>query len=98
MAPALTVIGKDLNITDEETQMSLSIFVLAFAFGPIFLAPLSEVFGRKKVWMSSGCWYILWNTVCGFANSNVVMIVARVMAGFGASVEFAVSMLLFLYS
>jgi MFS family permease len=91
MAPALAEIGGDLAIGDEQTQMSLSIFVLSFAFGPIFLAPLSEVFGRKKVWMSSGCWYILWNTVCGFAGSNALMIVARAMAGFGASAEFAVS-------
>jgi MFS family permease len=98
MAPALSVIGKDLHIGDEQTQMSLSIFVLAFAFGPIFLAPLSEIIGRKKVWISSGCWYIIWNTVCGFANSNAVMIFARVMAGFGASAEYAVSMLLFLHS
>ncbi len=94
MAPALSVIGRDLNIGDEQTQMSLSIFVLAFAFGPIFLAPLSEVFGRKKVWMTSGCWYIIWNTVCGFANSNAVMIVGRLMAGFGGSAEFAVSTIL----
>lgn len=98
MAPALSVIGEDLNIGVEQTQMALSIFVLAFAFGPIFLAPLSETFGRKKIWMSSGCWYIVWNTVCGFANSSAVMIVARAMSGFGASAEYAVSVLWFLHS
>lgn len=91
IAPALSVIGEDLAIGDEEAQISLSIFVLSFAFGPIFLAPLSEVFGRKPVWLLSGCWYIIWNTVCGFANNNTLMIIARLMAGIGASAEFAVS-------
>lgn len=93
MAPALASIGDDLRLSDEATQMTMSIFVLSFAFGPIILAPLSEVFGRRPVWLISGCNYILWNTLCGFAKSNAVMIVGRLMAGIGASAEFAVSLL-----
>lgn len=40
IAPTLFIISKDLGITsDEETQLSLSSFVLAFAVGPWFLGP-----------------------------------------------------------
>jgi len=90
MAPALGQISRDLHTTDSTTQMTLSIYVLSFAFGPMVLAPMTEVFGRKPVWLVSGCFYILWNTVCGFSHSNGLMIASRFFAGLGASAEFAV--------
>ncbi|MCJ1290234.1 hypothetical protein MMC34_001770 [Xylographa carneopallida] len=91
MAPALPQIGSDLNIGDATTQMTLSIFVLSFAFGPMVLAPLAEIYGRRRVWLLSSIWYIIWNTVCGFARTNGLMIAGRFFAGLGASVEFAVA-------
>lgn len=59
MAPALGQISTDLHTTMSATQMTLSIYVLSFAFGPMVLAPLTEVSGRKLVWLVSGCFYIL---------------------------------------
>ena len=90
MAPSLGQISKDLDATESTTQMTLSIYVLSFAFGPMVLAPMTEVFGRKPVWLVSGCFYILWNTVCGFSHSNSLMIASRFLSGLGASAEYAV--------
>lgn len=91
LAPALPAIAQDLNTGEEETQIFLSIFVLAFAFGPMVLAPLAEVFGRRPVWIVMSCFYILWNTVAGFSKTPGLMIASRVLSGFGGSAEFAVS-------
>ncbi|KAH9985518.1 MFS general substrate transporter [Xylariaceae sp. FL0662B] len=91
LAPALPAIAKDLHTGDEETQIFLSIFVLAFAFGPMVLAPLAEVFGRRPVWIISSCFYILWNTVAGFSQTPGLMVASRVLSGIGASAEFAIS-------
>lgn len=97
MAPALPSISEDLPISEAEVQMALSIFVLAFAVGPMVMAPLSEVYGRRPIWIWGSIWYMTWNTACGFARNKSLMIVARMLAGFGASGEFAVSLpLLFL--
>jgi MFS family permease len=90
MAPALSAIGADLGLGSAAAQLTLSIFVLAFAFGPLVLAPLSEIYGRKPVWLLSSLWYVIWNTICGFAYNNALMIGARFLAGLGASAEFAV--------
>ncbi|KAI0148034.1 MFS general substrate transporter [Hypoxylon sp. NC0597] len=90
MAPALPDISRDLHTDDATTQMTLSIFVLSYAFGPMVLAPMTEVFGRKPVWILSCCFYILWNTVCGFSHTNSVMIASRFFAGLGGSVQYAV--------
>ncbi|KAI1806575.1 MFS general substrate transporter [Daldinia bambusicola] len=91
LAPALKSIAADLQTDEEETQIFLSIFVLAFAFGPMVLSPLAEVFGRRPVWMLSSCFYILWNTVAGFSQTPGLLIASRILSGIGASAEFAVS-------
>ncbi|RAK99933.1 major facilitator superfamily transporter [Aspergillus ibericus CBS 121593] len=91
LAPALPSIGKDLKISGSEANMAVSIFVLAFAFGPMVLAPLAEVFGRRNVFLVCSAWYVVWNTVCGFAKTKGVLLAARIMSGLGASAEFAVT-------
>ena len=85
LAPALGTIARDLHVTQERANMALSIFVLAFAFGPMVLAPMAEVFGRRKVWLTAGLWYTAWSVVCGFANSDGLLVTARLMAGLGSS-------------
>jgi hypothetical protein len=90
LAPALDAISESLGSSAERTNMMLSIFVLSFAFGPIILAPITEIVGRRPVWLFCSAWYIIWNTVCGFANSSGLMLAARLLAGLGGSVEFAV--------
>jgi hypothetical protein len=43
VAPALSAMNADLHITSEiESALVLSIFVLAYAVGPLFLGPFSE--------------------------------------------------------
>lgn len=91
LAPALGDIGHDLNITESEANMVVSIFVLAFAFGPMALAPLAEVFGRRWVWILASTWYVLWNTVCGFSHTRGLMLAGRILSGLGASAEYAIS-------
>ncbi|KAI0106891.1 MFS general substrate transporter [Daldinia grandis] len=91
LAPALKSIAADLETDEEEAQIFLSIFVLAFAFGPMVLSPLAEVFGRRPVWMLSSCFYILWNTVAGFSQTPGLLIASRILSGVGASAEFAIS-------
>jgi MFS family permease len=50
IAPAAAAIDKDLNVhTTIESELIFSIFLLAFAIGPLFLAPASEVWGRVIV-------------------------------------------------
>lgn len=90
IAPALFIISKDLGITsDEEKQLSLSSFVLAFAVAPLVLGSLSEIYGRKWILQSSNLWFLLWNILCGFlgprARSSLdgfclVVVQARFMA------------------
>ena len=90
LAPALGKIAHDLHISQDKANMTLSIFVLAFAFGPMVLAPMAEVFGRRNVWLLTSSWYAVWNMACGFAHSDGLLLAARILAGLGSSAEFAI--------
>jgi len=91
MAPALSTIASELNMSSTEAAMALSIYLLATAFGPLVIGPLSEVYGRKRVLHASNVWFLVWNIVCGFATTKEVLIASRFMAGFGASSIYALA-------
>lgn len=91
MAPALTTIAVELHMSHIESVMALSIYLLATAFGPLVIGPLSEVYGREKILHASNIWFLIWNVVCGFANTKEVLIAARFLAGFGASSIYALA-------
>lgn len=91
IAPALPDISHDLEVDEVTVGLMLSVFLLAFAVGPLLLAPFSEVFGRKPVWLAAGAFYSLWSVVGGFAPNAGTLVAARLLSGIGASVDFVVS-------
>ncbi|KAL4995514.1 major facilitator superfamily domain-containing protein [Aspergillus recurvatus] len=91
MAPALSLISNELDMSSTESAMALSIYLLATAIGPLLIGPLSEVYGRKPILHGSNIWFLAWNLVCGFANSKELLIAARFLAGFGASAIYALA-------
>ena len=91
MAPALTSIAKEFNITNEvESQLVLSVFVLAYAVGPLFLGPLSEIYGRVPVLQLANLIYLVFNIACGACQSKGQMIAFRFLSGIGGSAPLAV--------
>ncbi|KAJ5101388.1 hypothetical protein NUU61_003610 [Penicillium alfredii] len=92
VAPALQTITADFNIQNEVvSQLTLSIFVLAYAVGPLFLGPLSEIYGRVIVLQLANLFYLVFNIGCGVSQTAVQMIVCRFFAGLGGSAPLAVS-------
>ena len=90
IAPSLDDIGQDFGIESEsEKSLCLSILVLGFAFGPLVLAPLSELHGRSIVLQISNAFFILFNAVCGFSRSEAQLITFRLFAGIAGSAPFA---------
>ncbi|KAF7947838.1 hypothetical protein EAE96_008915 [Botrytis aclada] len=90
VAPALTSISSDLHIENSiEQSLVLSIFVLAYAIGPLFLGPLSEMFGRVIVVQLSNLVYLFFNLGCGLAQTKEQLIAFRFLAGLGGSAPLA---------
>lgn len=91
IAPSLDVIGDEFNIESEiEKAFVMSIFLLAYAIGPFVLGPLSEIFGRVVILQASNLLYLVFNTVCGFAQTKQQMLAFRFLSGLGGSAPQAV--------
>jgi multidrug resistance protein len=90
VAPALTAIASEFHITNEvELSLTLSIFVLAYAIGPLFLGPLSEMYGRVIVLQTSNLLYLFFNLGCGLAQTKGQLIAFRFFSGLGGSAPLA---------
>jgi hypothetical protein len=91
IAPALDDLAKSLGMHKEiETYLSLSIFILAYAIGPIFFGPASELYGRVRLLQFSNVWYLAWNLGCGFAKTKAQLFAFRFLAGIGGSAPLAI--------
>ncbi|KAF2150199.1 MFS general substrate transporter [Myriangium duriaei CBS 260.36] len=85
IAPAAQAIKHDLHVGSTfESELIFSIFLLAFVFGPIFLAPLSEMYGRVIVLQIANIWFLIFTLACGFAKTTGQMLAFRFLSGLGA--------------
>ncbi|KAI0650616.1 multidrug resistance protein 4 [Trametes meyenii] len=92
MAPALPDIAAHYGIAPtNETEIAalLSIFLLTFAIGPLFLAPLSEIYGRTWVMHIGNLLYIAFNFGCAYAPAVGSFMGFRILAGFAGSASIA---------
>ncbi|KAI0654246.1 MFS polyamine transporter [Cubamyces menziesii] len=90
VAPAASQIAQAFNIHHSfEGNLTISIFVLAYAFGPLILGPLSELFGRARVLQAANFFFFVWNLACGFAQNEAELMVFRFLSGFGGSAPLA---------
>ena len=58
-----------------------TVFLLGYAFGPIAIAPLSEIYGRALLYKSCMFLFIVFNVACAVADSLGSLIVFRLLAG-----------------
>lgn len=85
-SPATTAISKDFGITNPTIQaLTVSIMLLAFALGPLIIAPLSESdkIGRRVI-LNASIWILMvFNIGCGFTKSTAQLCVLRFLGGLG---------------
>jgi len=90
MAPGLSEIRARYGIESETVlAMTLSIFLVGFGVGPLILAPLSEMYGRKWVLHIGNLFGIVFNLCCAFAPSTTALLVFRFLTGLSGSAPVA---------
>ncbi|OAA69017.1 MFS multidrug transporter [Cordyceps fumosorosea ARSEF 2679] len=91
VAPALPVIGEEMHITGRTEQvLVMSIFVAAYAVGPLLWGPLSELYGRVLILQASNVWFFGFNLGCALARTEGQMVAFRFLAGLGGSAPLAI--------
>ncbi|KAJ9150193.1 MFS general substrate transporter [Pleurostoma richardsiae] len=74
------------DVSAEVATLGLSLFVLGFALGPLIWAPLSEVYGRKSIYVVSYTSYTVFSVAAACAPNITALLVLRFFASaFGSS-------------
>ncbi|EJF56590.1 MFS general substrate transporter [Dichomitus squalens LYAD-421 SS1] len=90
MAPALPDIAEHYHITSKtEVAATLSVFLATFAIGPLFLAPMSEIYGRTWVLHINNLLFLAFMFGCAYAPTAADLIGFRILAGFAGSAPIA---------
>jgi MFS family permease len=79
-------IERSFEVSGEVATLGLSLYVLGFAVGPLIWAPLSEMYGRKAIYVISFAGYTAFNVAATCAPSIAALLVLRFFAStFGSS-------------
>ncbi|KAL3479574.1 MFS general substrate transporter [Aspergillus californicus] len=85
-APGVQFVDDEFHVTSGLlSSFSVSIFVLGFAVGPLFLSPLSEAYGRQPVLNVSNFFLTVWQLACALSPNMASLIVFRFLGGVGGS-------------
>jgi multidrug resistance protein len=83
----IPLIEAKYNVSQEVAFLTCSIMVFGFAVGPLVWAPLSEVIGRRPVYIISLSLYTIFNIPCALAPNIGGLLASRFLCGvFGGSV------------
>ena len=85
-SPTLPSIAEVFRTSMNEAQLTMSVYFIAFAVGVFFFGRLSDKIGRRKAMLYGLLIYFIGNVLCLLANEMAVLLVARFIQAFGASV------------
>lgn len=83
--PAMPMMARDLHASAATTQLTLSLFMLGFAFGQILYGPVSDRLGRRPAVLFSFALFALGSIACTVAPDMTTLLVARVAQGIGGA-------------
>ncbi|EKG16474.1 Major facilitator superfamily [Macrophomina phaseolina MS6] len=78
---AITEIKAQFGVSTVVVTLGISLFVLGFALGPLIWAPLSEVYGRKLIFLISFGAMTAFDIGAAFAPSFAALAILRFLAG-----------------
>ncbi|KIV99879.1 hypothetical protein, variant 1 [Verruconis gallopava] len=92
VAPAISQTMKDFDVANQVIgSFSVTIWLLGFTLGPLFLGPLSEMFGRYPVMVGASWFMVAWLLGAALAPSMASLIVMRLFAGIGGSAAMTIA-------
>ncbi|KAK6386870.1 hypothetical protein LTS17_000134 [Exophiala oligosperma] len=85
-APAAGFMAREFDVKQQTLlAFSVSVYVLGYAFGPLVLAPMSEICGRRIVLTCTNIFFVAWQIGCARAPNIGLLVFSRFMAGIGGS-------------
>ena len=86
LLPAVPVIKETFEVSNDIAQLTLSLSMLAIAFGTLVYGPLSDKYGRRPIMFVGIAITIIGSIFCWLADSITWLIVGRFIQAFGGAV------------
>lgn len=83
--PSLPDISKALHVSNNEMQLTLSVYFAGFALGVFFIGWLSDIIGRRRAMLLGIVVYGAGSFLCYIASSIEFLLLSRFIQAFGAS-------------
>ena len=81
-APGIRVIEADLNIASSvASTLAVTLYVLGLAIGPMFISPLSEIFGRVPIYHGANVMFVAFILGNALSRSLAQFLVFRFLSG-----------------
>ncbi|MBX3512317.1 MAG: multidrug effflux MFS transporter [Xanthobacteraceae bacterium] len=77
-------IGRDLAASPAQVKLTLTVFLLGFAFGQLVIGPLSDMLGRRPLLLAGLIVYAITSVLCAIATHIDWMIGIRIVQAVGA--------------
>lgn len=81
-APGVPQVMSEFKSTNMELgSFVVSVYILGYAFGPLLIAPLSELYGRLVLYHSCNVLFVILTVACAVSSSLNMLIGFRFLAG-----------------
>ncbi|KAJ5722247.1 hypothetical protein N7488_000282 [Penicillium malachiteum] len=85
-APAASYAATDFHETSSIlTTLMCTSYLFGYTVGPLFLSPLSELYGRQIVLSSATNFFVMFQIGCALAPNTAALIIFRALTGTGGS-------------
>lgn len=82
LAPAIPEVMTEFKSTNQElASFVVSVYILGYAFGPIVIAPLSEIYGRVPLYHACNVLFIVFTVACAVSTNLNMLIGWRFLQG-----------------
>ncbi|PBK95806.1 MFS general substrate transporter [Armillaria gallica] len=78
-------IEEEFQVGEVVTALSVSLMVCGFGLGPLIISPLSELYGRRPLWVIPTFLYLIFNIPCALAKNIQTLLICRFFCGIFAS-------------
>jgi multidrug resistance protein len=82
---SLSQVAAEFQTTPTIVNLTVALYMLSMAIAPLWWSSLSEVFGRRSIYLISFVLFIVFAILCAVSRSIVMLTIMRVLSGGAAA-------------